>query len=124
MAVDSEAAVTPDTLPISSLPRRVWDNIRGGELGSTPIIVGIIGITLFFYLKSSTYVGAANFNNLIDQMAGTAIIAYGVVFVLLLGEIDLSIGSVSGVAAVVVAELQLPGSGHQFPGLIAIVLAI
>jgi D-xylose transport system permease protein len=124
MAVDSEAAVTPDTLPISSVPRRVWDNIRGGELGSTPIIVGIIGITLFFYLKSSTYVGAANFNNLIDQMAGTAIIAYGVVFVLLLGEIDLSIGSVSGVAAVVVAELQLPGSGHQFPGLVAIFLAI
>jgi D-xylose transport system permease protein len=124
MAIESEAAVTPDTLPISSLPRRVWDNVRGGELGSTPIVVGIVVITLFFYLKDSTYVGATNFNNLIVQTAGTATIAYGVVFVLLLGEIDLSIGSVSGVAAVVVAELQLPGSGHQLPGLIAILLAI
>jgi D-xylose transport system permease protein len=57
-------------------------------------------------------------------MAGTATVAIGVVFVLLLGEIDLSIGYVSGVAGVVVAELQLPGSGHQLPGLIAIVLAI
>ena len=47
-------------------------------------------------------------------------IAIGVVFVLLLGEIDLSIGYVSGVAGVTVAELQLPGSGHQLPGLVAI----
>jgi D-xylose transport system permease protein len=57
-------------------------------------------------------------------MAGTVILAYGVVFVLLLGEIDLSISYVSGVAGVIVAELQLPGSGHELPGLIAIILAI
>jgi D-xylose transport system permease protein len=124
MSVESEAAVAPEAVPITSLPRRVWDNVRSGELGSTPIIVGIVAITLFFYLKDSTYVGATNFNNLIVQTAGTATIAYGVVFVLLLGEIDLSIGSVSGVAAVIAAELQLPGSGHQLPGLIAIFLAI
>jgi D-xylose transport system permease protein len=42
------------------------------------------------------------------------------VFVLLIGEIDLSIGYLSGVAGVTVAELQLPGSGHDFPGLVAI----
>jgi D-xylose transport system permease protein len=48
----------------------------------------------------------------------------GVVFVLLIGEIDLSIGYVSGIAGVVVAELQLPGSGHQWPGLVAIACAI
>jgi D-xylose transport system permease protein len=124
MSVESEAAVAPEAVPITSLPRRVWDNLRSGELGSTPIVVGIVAITLFFYLKDSTYVGATNFNNLIVQTAGIATIAYGVVFVLLLGEIDLSIGSVSGVAGVIVAELQLPGSGHQLPGLIAIFLAI
>ncbi len=53
-------------------------------------------------------------------MAGTTMLAYGVVFVLLLGEIDLSIGYVAGIGALTVAELQLPGSGHQFNGLIAI----
>jgi D-xylose transport system permease protein len=57
-------------------------------------------------------------------MAGTTMLAYGVVFVLLLGEIDLSIGYVAGIGALVVAELQLPGSGHQLNGLIAIVLAV
>jgi D-xylose transport system permease protein len=124
VTVESEAAVGPEAPLIAALPRRAWDNLRSGDLGSAPIIVGIVIITLFFYFKSSTYVGASNFNNLIVQMAGVAIIAYGVVFVLLLGEIDLSIGSVSGVAAVVGAELQLPGSGHQLPGLVAILVAV
>jgi D-xylose transport system permease protein len=81
-------------------------------------------IVLFFYSKDPTYVSSTNFNNVIVQMAGTTIIAFGVVFVLLLGEIDLSIGSVSGLAAVVAAELQLPDSGHQIPGLLAILVAI
>ena len=48
-------------------------------------------------------------------MAGTTLLAYGVVFVLLIGEIDLSISYVSGVAGVVVAQLQLPGSEHEYP---------
>jgi D-xylose transport system permease protein len=116
VSVESEAAAVPEAVPITSLPRRAWDNFRSGELGAAPIVFGIVAITLFFYLKSSTYVGAANFNNLIVQMAGVTIIAYGVVFVLLLGEIDLSIGSVSGVCAVFAAELQLAGSGHTLPG--------
>jgi D-xylose transport system permease protein len=116
VSVESEAAVAPEPVPIMSLPRRTWNNLRSGELGSAPIVFGIIAITLFFYFKSSTYVGASNFNNVIVQMAGITIIAYGVVFVLLLGEIDLSIGSVSGVCAVVAAELQLAGSGHELPG--------
>ena len=57
-------------------------------------------------------------------MAGTAMLAFGVVFVLLLGEIDLSIGYLAGIGALVVAELQLPGSGHQLNGLIAMVIAV
>ena len=51
-------------------------------------------------------------------------LAFGVVFVLLLGEIDLSIGYLSGLGAVAVAEFQLPDSSHQYPGLVAIVLAV
>ena len=116
MTVESEAAVAPEAVPITNLPHRAWNNIRSGELGSAPIVIGIVAITLFFYFKTSTYVGATNFNNLIVQLAGVTLIAYGVVFVLLLGEIDLSIGSVSGVCAVIAAELQLPGSGHELPG--------
>ena len=101
-----------------------WENVRSGEIGSAPIIAALVIITIFFYEKNSNFVGATNFNNLITQMAGTAVTAFGVVFVLLIGEIDLSVGYVGGLAGVVVAELQLPGSGHQFPGLVAILLAL
>jgi D-xylose transport system permease protein len=75
--------------------RRWWDIVRSGEIGSTPIVVAIVLIAIFFYSKNSN-AGATNFNNLIVQMAGTATNTLGVVFVLLIGEIDLSVGYVSG----------------------------
>ena len=123
-APSEQPAPGAETLPVGSVLKQRWDALRSGELGSWPIVIGLIAITLFFYEKQSIYVGSTNFNNLIVQMAGVTTIAFGVVFVLLLGEIDLSVGSVSGVAGVVVAELQLPGSGHQLPGLLAILLAV
>ena len=95
-----------------------------GDLGVAPTLLGIVLVALFFYSKDSLFLSAGNLSNLIVQMAGVSAVAMGVVFVLLLGEIDLSIGSVSGVAGVIVAELQLPGSGHQYKGLIAIAAAL
>jgi D-xylose transport system permease protein len=103
---------------------RMTTNIRQGNLGVVPIVVGQIGIVVFFGFTATNFFTAVNFGNIIIQMAGTTMLAYGVVFVLLLGEIDLSIGYVAGIGALVVAELQLPGSGHQLNGLIAIVLAV
>ena len=87
------------------------------------MLIGIIAITAFFTSKSSVFFTAVNFSNLIVQMAGVTTIAIGVVFVLLIGEIDLSIGYLSGVAGVVVAELQKPDGAH-LPGLLAIAIAI
>ena len=49
-------------------------------------------------------------------MAGTTLLAYGVVFVLLIGEIDLSISYISGIAGVVVAKLTLPDGSFEVPG--------
>ena len=118
-----QAAAKEDASLVGILRGR-WEAFKGGDVGSLPVIVGIIGITLFFYLKTPIFVKPENFTNLIGQMAGVTVIAVGVVFVLLIGEIDLSIGFVSGVAGVVVAELQVPGSGHQYPGLVAIAAAI
>ncbi|MDQ2982921.1 MAG: sugar ABC transporter permease [Actinomycetota bacterium] len=116
------AAEGPDSL--GELVRARWEALKSGEVGNLPVILGLIAITIFFTSKSSVFFSAVNFENLIMQMAGVTTIAIGVVFVLLIGEIDLSIGYVSGVAGVVVAELQVPGSGHAFPGLVAIALAI
>jgi D-xylose transport system permease protein len=117
-----QAAAAEDSL--AAILRGRWEALKGGDVGSLPVVVGIVCITLFFYLKQSIFIEPGNFTNLIGQMAAVTVIAVGVVFVLLIGEIDLSIGYVSGIAGVVVAELQAPGSGHQWPGLVAIACAI
>ena len=117
-----QAAAHGDSL--AAVLRARWEALKGGDVGSLPVIVGIIAITAYFSSKTGIFFSAVNFTNLIGQMAGVTVIAVGVVFVLLIGEIDLSIGYVSGLAGVFVAELQVPGSGHDFPGLIAIAIAI
>ena len=117
-----QAAAAGDS--IGDILRARWDALKGGDVGSLPVVLGLIGITLYFTSRTDVFFSAVNFTNLIGQMAGVTVIAIGVVFVLLIGEIDLSIGYVSGVAGVVVAELQVPDSGHQYPGLVAIAIAI
>ncbi|HEY3921547.1 MAG TPA: hypothetical protein VGL76_05475 [Gaiellaceae bacterium] len=107
-----------------NLVTRTVKNIRSGNLGIVPIVVGQIFIVVFFSLKATNFFTAVNFGNIIIQMAGTTMLAYGVVFVLLLGEIDLSIGYVAGIGALTVSELQLPGSGHEINGLLAILCAV
>jgi D-xylose transport system permease protein len=103
---------------------RYVEKIKAGDVGSLPVIVGMVIITIVFTAKVNVFFTAVNFNNLIVQLAGTCLLAIGVVFVLLLGEIDLSIGYLSGLAGVCVAWFQDPGTWHHVPGLVAIVLAI
>jgi D-xylose transport system permease protein len=109
---------------IGGAVHRSLENIRAGELGSWPVIIGLIIIAAFFYSKNSNFLSGSNLNNLISQMAGVVVIAFGTVFVLLLGEIDLSAGFLSGVGGVIVGELTLVGSSHAFSGLIAIPIAL
>jgi D-xylose transport system permease protein len=108
----------------AGLWRRAYDNLRTGNLGILPIVIGLALIVVFFSFKATNFFTADNFNNIIVQMAGLTMLAFGVVFVLLLGEIDLSIGYLSGIAALAVAEFQLPGSGHAYPGIVAIAIAV
>ena len=117
------AAATEDQ-SFAAVLRARWGALISGDVGSLPVIVGIIAITIFFTSKTNIFFTAVNFSNLIQQMAGTTVIAIGVVFVLLIGEIDLSVGYVSGLASVAVAEFQLPGSSHDYPGLVAMLLAV
>jgi D-xylose transport system permease protein len=116
-------AVSLDNGLIAILRRR-WEALKAGDVGSLPIIVGLVGIVLFFYIKNENYLTAGNFTNLMTQMAGVTTIAIGVVFVLLLGEIDLSIGYVSGIAGVIVAQLQIPDGSWEVKGVLAIVIAV
>jgi D-xylose transport system permease protein len=91
---------------------REWvAGLRSGELGSLPIVVGIVIIAIYFQSRNSHFLTAGNMVNLITQMAAICVIGMGIVFVLLLGEIDLSVGQVSGVGGVIVALLLEPSRG-------------
>jgi D-xylose transport system permease protein len=106
---------------LGAYARRWWIGIKSGDLGSLPIIAGLIIISIYFQSQNSNFLTAGNFVNLIVQAAAITTIAMGIVFVLLLGEIDLSVGYVSGVAGCTVALLTLP-DGNQWatvPTLIA-----
>ena len=122
--MSTEAQAVSPELVTESLAQRVLGNIRAGNLGSWPVLVGLAVIVFYFSLKADNFFTPANFINIITQMAGVTMLAYGVVFVLLIGEIDLSISYVSGVAGVVVAQLTLPETGYQLPGLLAIAVAV
>lgn len=77
--------------------------LRSGDLGSMPVVVGLIIIWGVFYALNPAFLSSRNLVNLTLQMVPTGTIAIGIVLVLLLGEIDLSVGSVSGLAGAVLA---------------------
>lgn len=99
--------------------------VRSGEIGPLPIILGLIAIVVIFQSQNQNFLTARNFVNLIVQMAGYTVIAIGVVYVLLIGEIDLSIGYVSAVSAVFMTlQLQEPGVWPWYAAVaVALVLA-
>ena len=117
------AAPEPETTELGSVPTQIVDNIRSGSLGSWPVIFALAIIVLVFSQTAQNFFTPGNFTNIITQMAGTCLLAYGVVFVLLIGEIDLSVSFVSGVAGVIVAKTQLPNGAH-LPWYLCIFLAL
>jgi D-xylose transport system permease protein len=90
--------------------------VRGGELGSLPALLGLVVLTIVFSVASDSFLTLGNIANLLAQGAGVTIIAMGLVFVLLLGEIDLSAGTASGVCAAVLA-LHLVSDGNLLGGM-------
>jgi D-xylose transport system permease protein len=109
--------------PLDPLSQRIWDNVRTGNLGSGPVILALGVVVLIFAFTAQNFWSPANFQNIITTMAGPCLIAYGVVFVLLIGEIDLSVAFVSGVAGVVVAQLQRPDAAN-LPWWVCVLAAI
>ena len=108
---------------LGAYSRRWWRDIRSGELGSLPIVVGLVIIAIVFQIQNDRFLTAGNFVNLIVQAAPYAVIGMGVTFALLLGEIDLSIGFVSGVGGVLTALLLTP-DGNELPTWLTIVVVL
>src|SRR5215217_4159508 len=111
------------TQTIGAYARSWWIGVKSGDLGSLPILVGLIIIAVVFQTQNDRFLTAGNFVNLLVQTAPYAVIAMGVTFVLLLGEIDLSIGFVSGVGGVMVALLLAP-DGNELPTTLAMIIAL
>ena len=79
--------------------------IAGGDLGNVPVVLGLIAIAVVFYIQDKTYLSSSNLVNITLSAVPYGVISLGIVLVLLLGEIDLSVGSISGLAASITAVL-------------------
>ena len=103
--------------------RAYVDRVRGGDLGALPAVLGIVALgLLFFALRPDTFLTPRNMANLADQAAPIIILAMGLVFILLLGEIDLSAGVVSGVCAAVMAKLLLDAGSPWYVAVLAAIV--
>ncbi|RFU19705.1 sugar ABC transporter permease [Geodermatophilus marinus] len=107
---------------VGAIVRGYVDKVRGGDLGALPAVLGIVVLgILFTVLRPDTFLTPLNLTNLLVQAVPITLLAMGLVFVLLLGEIDLSAGVVSGVCAAVLAQL-LAESGS--PWWVAVLAAV
>jgi D-xylose transport system permease protein len=85
-----------------------WVRVRSGDSGALPVLVGLAAIVIYFDIRSSTFLSAGNLVNLMTQAAWIVVLGMAEVWVLLLGEIDLSIGYSSVMGAVIAAWMVSP----------------
>jgi D-xylose transport system permease protein len=97
------------------------ERLLHGDIGSLPVLLGLILIAVIFQIANPNFLTPLNLTNLLVQIAAVGTIAVGVVLVLLIGEIDLSIGSVSGLTASIMAVISVK---MGMPGWMAIVAGI
>ncbi len=117
-----EAVRANRTETLSEYVHAAAGRLRGGESGVLPVLVGLVAITIFFQVRNDNFLSAGNLTNLLVQGAVFMLLGMGEVFALLLGEIDLSIGFVSGIGGVVTAELVV--YPRYWPWWAAIVVAL
>jgi len=115
-ATVTEVEVTP---PRADFLRRFVQ----GDLGELRVIIAIVVIWAVFQIQEDRFLTSTNLTNLMLQMTGVALISIGVVLVLLLGEIDLSVGAVSGLCASVMAVLSVKHGWSPYTAIAAAVLA-
>lgn len=122
----TQTAASP-TRPAATQPslgryaRAYLARIRGGDIGSMPAVLGLLVLCVVFSVLRPNFLTLGNFANLFLQGAAVTVIAMGLVFVLLIGEIDLSAGFTSGVCAAVLAVLL---TWHGLPWYLGVLAAL
>jgi D-xylose transport system permease protein len=123
MSAPAGAPVEPRLIQDAPGLAGAWHGFRRrvsqGELGSLPVIIGLSVIWLLFYVANERFLSAVNLTNLMLQIAAMGTISSGIVLVLLLGEIDLSVGAVSGLSAAVMTILNVKMEWAPVPALLA-----
>lgn len=114
-------ADAPDTATLKTAMHDYWSRIKAGDIGSLPAVLGLVALCIVFGSMSSFFLTPLNFANLLTQAAAVIVIAMGLVFVLLLGEIDLSAGYTAGVTGAVLVILI---TKHDVPWYLALLAAI
>ena len=98
-----------------------WSRVKAGDIGALPAILGLVALCGIFGAMSDVFLTPGNFANLLTQAAAVIVIAMGLVFVLLLGEIDLSAGYAAGVSGAVLVILI---TNHEVAWYIAFPISI
>jgi D-xylose transport system permease protein len=122
----ASAAELPPEILAQSLGQylRAWgQRVRGGESGVLPVLLGIIVVAVAFQIANGKFLSPQNLVNLFEQSTIYMLLAMAEIFALLLGEIDLSVGLVMGLGAVLVAEEVQP-AGLGWPWWLAIIVAL
>lgn len=101
--------------------RAFWDRVRSGDLGALPVVIGLIVIWTVFTALNPVFLSSANLVNLLFDSSTVGVIALGVVLMLMVGEIDLSIGSVSGFSSALLGVLWV---NQGWPVALAILAAV
>ncbi len=112
---DTDIPEAREETGIQQALRDYWARVKGGNTGSLPAVLGLIAlIALFSILQGGVFFTALNFANLLNQGTAIIVLAMGLVFVLLLGEIDLSAGFAAGTCAAVLG-VTLTNRGWIWP---------
>lgn len=107
------------TQGIGGYAQLFWNRLRSGELGSLPVVVGLVIICVGFYSQEPRFLSSRSLVSISQFAAPVGVIALGIVLVLLLGEIDLSVGSVSGFASATMAVLLVEQGQSMVVAIIA-----
>lgn len=108
---------------LSGTVKAFMDRVKSGDLGSLPVVVGLAIIWTVFTVLNPIFLSPNNLVNLLFDCSTTGVIALGIVCVLMLGEIDLSVGSMSGVGSALIGVLWV-NQGVPLPVAIGTAVAL
>ncbi len=125
VAAESAAIAAPDVIADSfgEYVKIWWSRVRSGDSGALPVLLGLVAIVVYFQVRSSLFLSAGNLVNLMTQAAWIVLLGMAEVFVLLLGEIDLSIGYSSVIGATFTCWLLAPPNPAPWPLAVLVGLA-